>query len=89
LVVPEPYNVYCSDETRPQLEQAEWVIKGTDGKFYQVPSAPGGWMQRAEFRGDFGTLGTPLAQGEARSVCWTVYGDVGPVTMEGADLELR
>lgn len=65
------------------------MIKGTDGKFYLVSSAPGGWMQRTGFLGEIGKLIGPLAQHEARLVCWTVYGDVGPVTMEGADLEPR
>jgi hypothetical protein len=88
-VVPELYSVYYSDATHPLIEQIEWVIKGTDGTFYLVPSAPGGWMQRAEYPGDTENLAGPLAQDEARSVCWTVYGDVGPVTMEGADLESR
>jgi hypothetical protein len=31
----------------------------------------------------------PLSQEEARSICWTGYGDVGQITMEGADLEPR
>jgi hypothetical protein len=43
-------------------------------------------MQRADYQGEIGKL-IPVSQKEARSVCWTVYGDVGPVTMEGANLE--
>jgi hypothetical protein len=83
-VVPQLYSVYCSDDSRPQLEQTEWVIKGTDGKFYLVPSAPGGWLRHAEYQGERGKL-IALAQNDARGVCWMVYGDVGRVTMEGAE----
>lgn len=43
-------------------------------------------MQRADYQGEVGKL-ILLSQKEARSVCWTVYGDVGPITMEGANLE--
>jgi hypothetical protein len=42
VLVPEIYSVYGSDGTRSQPEQAEWVIKGTDGKLYLVSSEPGG-----------------------------------------------
>jgi hypothetical protein len=41
-VVPILYRVYCSDVRRSQLEQTEWVIKGTDGQMYTVSSEPGG-----------------------------------------------
>lgn len=46
-----PYRVYCSDERRSQLEQTEWIIRGTDGQWYAVPAQPGGWLQRAEHQG--------------------------------------
>lgn len=42
VTVPELYSVYGSDATRSQPEQAEWLIKGTDGKLYIVSSEPGG-----------------------------------------------
>ena len=87
-VVLQPYSVFCSDARRPQPEQAEWVVKGTDGKFYLVPSEPGGWMLRVEYQGDIAKL-TSLSQCDARSVTWIVYGDVGRATIEGADLEPR
>ncbi len=41
-IVPLLYRVYCSDVRRSQLEQTEWVIKGTDGQMYIVSSEPGG-----------------------------------------------
>jgi hypothetical protein len=45
-------------------------------------------MQRVEYQGEVGQR-IALTQRDARSVCWTVYGDVGQVSMEGADLEPR
>lgn len=42
VIVPELYSVYGSDDRRPQPEQVEWVIKGTDGTFYLVSAEPGG-----------------------------------------------
>jgi hypothetical protein len=87
-VTPELYGVYYSDDRHPQLEQTEWIIKGTDGKLYVVPSEPGGWMRRSEYEGQIEKL-KALSQKKARSICWTVYGDVGRVTMEGANLEQR
>jgi hypothetical protein len=64
------------------------MMQGTDGNLYVVPAEPGGWMRRSPYEGQLETLRT-LSQEEARSVCWIVYGDVGPVTMEGANLEPR
>jgi hypothetical protein len=45
-------------------------------------------MQRVEYQVEVENRKT-LSQEDARSVCWTVYGDVGHITMEGADLEPR
>lgn len=86
--VPELYGVYCPDPTSSQDEQTEWVIKGTDGKLYLVPSESGGWMRHTEYHGETGEL-RAVSQKEARSICWMLFGDVGRVTMGGADLELR
>jgi hypothetical protein len=45
-------------------------------------------MLRSEYQGQIEKL-RAISQDEARSVCWTVYGDVGRITMEGANLEPR
>ena len=88
VVMPVLYKVYSSDNKRPQLEQTEWIIKGTDGKLYLVPSESGGWLHNSEYHGQTANL-KAVTQDEARSICWTVYGDVGRVTIGGADLYLR
>jgi hypothetical protein len=41
-VAPIVYGVYCSDNSRSQLEQTEWIIRGTDGQLYLVTSEAGG-----------------------------------------------
>ena len=79
------YQVYRINDELPEVE---WIVQGTDGTLYLVPAEPGGWMQRSEYTGQIAKLHT-LSQEDARSVCWTVYGDVGRVTMEGANLEPR
>jgi hypothetical protein len=81
----EAYEVYRVSDESPEVQ---WIMQGTDGKLYVVPAEPGGWMLRSEFGGRIERLQV-LSQEEARSVCWTVYGDVGQVTMEGANLEPR
>ena len=86
--MPELYGVYRPNDSSPQLEQTEWVIRGTDGKLYSVPSESGGWLRHAEYHGRIEEL-TAVSQEEARSICWTVYGDVGAVTIRGADLDRR
>ena len=88
-VRPEPtsefYRVYpVSDQ--PLQMQSEWIIEGKDGTLYVVPAEPGGWMRRSEYARQAEQL-QAVSQEEARSICWTLYGDVGPVSMEGADLE--
>ena len=84
--MPERYGVYRPNDRNPQLEQTEWVIMGTDGKLYVVPSESGGWLRHAEYHGQKGEL-TAVSQEEARSICWTVYGDIGAVTIQGANLD--
>lgn len=82
---PEPYSVYQASDDE---SQSEWIIEGTDGQLYVVPAEPGGWMRRSEYEGQREKL-KAVSQEEARSICWSVYGDVGPVTMEGSNLEPR
>ena len=77
--------VYYSDNS-PLL--ANWIAEGTDGCLYVVPAEPGGWLRRSDYQGQIERL-KAISQEEARSICWTVYGDVGRVTMEGANLEPR
>jgi hypothetical protein len=79
------YNVSSANDEPPRLE---WIIEGTDSNLYVVPAEPGGWMRRSEYEGQIEKL-KAVSQEEARSICWTVYGDVGRVTMEGANLEPR
>jgi len=81
-----PYKVYSSDSSRTQGDQTEWIIKGTDGKLYLVPSESGGWLRHSEYHGQTANL-KAVSQEEARSICFTVYGDIGRVTIGGADLE--
>ena len=82
---PAVYNVSSANDEPPQLE---WIIEGTDGNLYMVPAEPGGWLRRSDYQGQIERL-KAISQEEARSICWTVYGDVGRVTMEGANLEPR
>ena len=84
---PEPalYSVYSANDEPVQLQ---WIIEGTDGNLYLVPAEPGGWLRRSEYQGHIEKR-RAVSQEEARSICWTVYGDVGRVTMEGANLESR
>ena len=82
---PELYGVYCANNEPPQ---PEWIIEGTDRNLYVVPAEPGGWMRRSEYQGQTEKL-KAISQEQARSICWSVYGDVGRVTMEGANLEPR
>ena len=82
---PEPYRVYHAIDA--QL-QPEWIIEGTDSNLYVVPADPGGWLQRSEYQGQIENL-EAVSQEKARSICWSMYGDVGRVTMEGANLEPR
>ncbi len=82
---PELYEVYRASEGSPECE---WIAEGTDSKLYTVPADPGGWMLRCEYHGQTECL-KALSQKEARFVCWKVYGDVGRVTMEGANLVPR
>jgi hypothetical protein len=84
-ITPESYRVYYATDEPLQLE---WIIEGTDGKLYVVPAEPGGWLRRSEYQGPLGKL-KAVPQEEARYICWTVYGDVGRVTVEGANLEPR
>jgi len=82
---PELYSVY-----RITVEplKPEWIVEGTDRHLYVVPAEPGGWMRRCEYHGPIQKLEV-VSQKEARSICWSAYGDVGRVTMEGANLEPR
>ena len=82
---PAVYNVSSANDEPPQLE---WIIEGTDGNLYTVPADPGGWLRRSEYQGQVEKR-KAISQEDARSICWTVYGDVGRVTMEGANLEPR
>ena len=82
---PEPYRVYHANDAPLQLE---WIIEGTDSNLYVVPADPGGWLRRSEYQGQTEKL-KAVSQEKARSICWSVYGDVGRVTMEGANLEPR
>ena len=82
---PALYSVYRANDEPLQLE---WIIEGTDGNLYVVSAEPGGWLRRTEYQGQIEKR-RAVSQEEARSICWTVYGDVGRVTMEGANLEPR
>jgi hypothetical protein len=82
---PEPYEVYLA---KNESVEFEWIINGTDSKLYLVPAEPGGWLRRCDYQGQIEKL-KAVSQKKARSICWTVYGDVGRVTMEGANLEHR
>jgi hypothetical protein len=85
---PEPYSIYYVIQKPPQPHRLEWIIQGTDSKLYVVPAYAGGWMLRSEYQGQVEQL-TAVSQKKASSICWTVYGDVGRVTIEGANLESR
>ena len=80
---PELYRVYCTYGKLPQLE---WIIEGTDSNLYVVPAEPGGWLRRSEYQGQIEKLKV-VSQKKAHSICWTMYGDVGRVSMKGANLE--
>jgi hypothetical protein len=86
-IVPTPklYSAYYASDKPLQLE---WIIEGTDSKLYLVPAEPGGWMRRSEYQGQSDKL-REVSQKKARHICWTVYGDVGRVTTQGANLEPR
>jgi hypothetical protein len=43
-------------------------------------------MQRLEYEGQIENLKV-VSQVKARILCWTVYGDIGRVTMEGSNPE--
>ena len=77
---PEPFRVYLS---KNDILEFDWIIKGTDNKLYLVPAEPGGWLRRTEYMGQVDDL-KAVSQRKARSICWTVYGDVGRVLMQGA-----
>lgn len=79
----EFYRVYPMNDEPLQIE---WIIQGRDDTLYVVPAEPGGWMRRSQYSGQTKKL-KAVSQDEARSICWTVYGDVGPVGMEGANLD--
>jgi hypothetical protein len=85
MTTPEPYSIYHANH-RPR--RLEWIIQGTDSKLYVVPAEAGGWMRRSEYQGQVEQL-KAVSQKKACSICWKVYGDVGRVTIEGANLEPR
>jgi hypothetical protein len=45
-------------------------------------------MRRSEYQGDTEQL-KAVSQKKASAICWQVYGDVGRVTVEGANPESR
>ena len=45
-------------------------------------------MRRSDYQGQIEQL-KAVSQKKSSSICWEVYGDVGMVTIEGADLESR
>ena len=81
--ISELYRVYRAYGKLPQLE---WIIEGSDSNLYVVPAEPGGWLRRFEYQGQIEKL-KEVSQKKARSICWTVYGDVGRVSIKGANLE--
>jgi hypothetical protein len=72
--------IYSVDDTHLFLN---WVARGTDGSFYMVPSAPGGWKQRRAYEGRVEEL-KPVSPQKARAIVKFVGGDSkdwGPVTI--------
>jgi hypothetical protein len=67
--------------TAPRVYQANdshfflnWIVEGTDGAFYSVPSEPGGWKHRSPFAGSKDTLTLVSAQ-KAQAIARFVGGD--------------
>lgn len=82
---PRGYSVYHSNDEPGRFA---WIVEGTDGSLYRVPAEPGGWLRRSDYHGQIEKLKV-VSQKKARSICWRVYGDVGRVTIQGANLEPR
>jgi hypothetical protein len=67
--------------TAPKVYQANdshfflnWIVEGTDGAFYTVPSEPGGWKHRSPFAGSKEALTLVSAQ-KAQAIARFVGGD--------------
>jgi len=56
------------------------VAEGTDGNLYVVPSEPGGWLRRNDYRGEPDEL-KPLPLQDAETQIWVIYGDIGSITV--------
>jgi hypothetical protein len=78
---PKLYRVYYANDKPLQLE---WIAQGTDSNLYVVSAIPGGWLRRSRYHGQVEKL-KAVSQEKARCICWTVYGDVGSVTMAGVN----
>jgi hypothetical protein len=77
---PAPKVYYTDNSPLP----ANWIAEGSDGYLYVVPAEPGGWLRRDRYEPHDEAL-NPVSPQKARTITWYVYGDVGQVTIAGAD----